>query len=463
MPDINVRSDTVNVEQIMEQIRGRIREKRGVDFTEAQVRELATARLDQLLDPRGVRSELLEQFRRAQAAAAIHEYPNFTFEADTLYDSTRGPLRWIRRMLQPLLKLFFNPNPLIKALNIQSKLNVTIAEREAKRDTARLAFDQLQYDAMRSLVMETTRLGFEVKHLTMRVESLGARVEFNERRTRAVESTVVYGPPDEIAPRLEAPRAPRRDEGRRDDGRRDDARQNEGRRDDARREDGRRDEGRRDNERREEPRRDEPRRDDSRREDTRREARRSEQGPRPQPPAPPPAPPPQRSEIVIVADDAVADPSSGVEPGQPVTAGEGAAQKTRRRRRRRGRRGSGSAPSGSAGDPGAGGDTGSGVDLLDGVDHGGADSAADVDGAGRDDSDTERAATPQAHDHESEANTDSRTARPEPFEHTFGAQAHPAETATSDPTHTGTTPNPGRRDATPAEPTAANPSATPEQ
>ena len=33
MPDFNIRSDSVNVEQIMEQIRARIREKRGVDYT----------------------------------------------------------------------------------------------------------------------------------------------------------------------------------------------------------------------------------------------------------------------------------------------------------------------------------------------------------------------------------------------------------------------------------------------
>ncbi len=39
MPDFNVRADSVNVEQIMEQIRARIREKRGVDYTEQQIRE----------------------------------------------------------------------------------------------------------------------------------------------------------------------------------------------------------------------------------------------------------------------------------------------------------------------------------------------------------------------------------------------------------------------------------------
>ena len=39
MPDFNVRSDSVNVEQIMDQIRARIREKRGVDYTEQEVRD----------------------------------------------------------------------------------------------------------------------------------------------------------------------------------------------------------------------------------------------------------------------------------------------------------------------------------------------------------------------------------------------------------------------------------------
>ena len=64
MPDFNVRADSVNVEQIMEQIRARIREKRGVDYTEQEIRELAAVKLEKFLDPRGVRSDLLEQFRK---------------------------------------------------------------------------------------------------------------------------------------------------------------------------------------------------------------------------------------------------------------------------------------------------------------------------------------------------------------------------------------------------------------
>jgi hypothetical protein len=194
MSDFNVRSDSVNVEQIMEQIRSRIRDKRGVDYTEQQIRELAAVKLEKFLDPRGVRSDLLEQFRKAQPAYNPPELPNYSFEDLTLYDSTRAPLRWLRKLLNPILKLFFNPNPLIQALNIQSRLNTMYGEREARREATRRAFDQLQYELMHNLVIETTRMSIEVKNLKMRVESLASRLEFNERRARALESVVAYKP-----------------------------------------------------------------------------------------------------------------------------------------------------------------------------------------------------------------------------------------------------------------------------
>src|SRR5262245_42996156 len=194
MADFNVRSDSINVEQIMEQIRARIREKRGADYTEQQIQELAAVKLEKFLDPRGVRSDLLEQFRRAQPPYSPPELPNYAFEDVTLFESHRAPLRLMRKILRPILKLFFNPTPLIQALNIQSRLNTMYAEREAKREAARHAFDQLHYEVMHNLVLETTRLGIEVKNLKMRVESLTSRLEFNERRARALESVVVYKP-----------------------------------------------------------------------------------------------------------------------------------------------------------------------------------------------------------------------------------------------------------------------------
>src|SRR5512136_2662992 len=108
MAEFNIRSDSVNVEQIMEQIRARIREKRGADYTEADIRELARVKLEKFLDPKGVRSDLLEQFRRARPPYEPPELPNYAFEDQTLFESHRGPLRFIRRLLRPILKLFFN-------------------------------------------------------------------------------------------------------------------------------------------------------------------------------------------------------------------------------------------------------------------------------------------------------------------------------------------------------------------
>src|SRR5207249_3891806 len=187
MAEFNVRSDSVNVEQIMEQIRARIREKRGVDYTEQQIRELAAVKLEKFLDPRSVRSDLLEYFRKTPPPP---ERPNYAFGEDTLFETHRGVVRWFRRLLQPILKLFFKPNPLIQALHIQSRLNTINAERES----ARHGIDQLYYELIHNLVLETTRAGIEVKNLKMRVESLGSRVEFNERRARALESVVIYKP-----------------------------------------------------------------------------------------------------------------------------------------------------------------------------------------------------------------------------------------------------------------------------
>jgi hypothetical protein len=208
MADFNLRSDSVNVEQIMEQIRTRIREKRGVDYTEQQIHELAAVKLEKFLDPKGVRSDLLDQFRKAQPAYEPPELPNFAFEESTLFESHRAPIRWMRKLLAPLLKLLFNPNPLIQALNIQSRLNAMNAEREARREAARRGLDQLYYELIHNLVLEATRTGIEVKNLKMRLESVSSRLEFNERRSRALEGAVVYKSAPEESPAPPQPQPP---------------------------------------------------------------------------------------------------------------------------------------------------------------------------------------------------------------------------------------------------------------
>jgi hypothetical protein len=217
MTDFSIRSDNVDVEQIMRQIRSRIREKRGVDYTEEEIRELANVKLEKFLDPRGVRSDLLEQFRRKREASLP---PNFKFEDTTLYETHRGFLAFMRKLLNPLLKLFFNPNPLIEALNIQSKLNAQQA-----------ALEPLYYEVIHNLVLETTRLGIDVKNLKMRVESMSSRLDFDERRARALEGVVQYRPGavaplqpptggERREPRTDSEQAERRNRRRRRRGRR---------------------------------------------------------------------------------------------------------------------------------------------------------------------------------------------------------------------------------------------------
>jgi len=194
MPDINVRSDSVDVEQIMRQIRARIREKRGSDYTETELQQLASVKLQQFLDPRGVRSDLVEQFRRHRIVSDAP--PNYVFEDTTIYETHRAPIRWIRKVLNPILKLFFNPNPISSALHVQAEVNAEFHRRFRQRED----MDPLFFEVIHNLVVETTRLGIETQNLRMRVESLTSRLDFDERRARALESVVEYRPAAARAP-----------------------------------------------------------------------------------------------------------------------------------------------------------------------------------------------------------------------------------------------------------------------
>src|SRR6185369_8245549 len=169
--------------------------------------------------------------------------PNFAFGEETLYETHRGPIKWIRSLLRPFLKLLFNPNPLIQALHIQSQLNEKAAERNARREQ----LDALHYEVIHNLVVELTRTGVEVKSLKMRLESMASRLDFDERRARALEGVVQYRAG--TVPPLQPPVAQepsRRDQGPRDQGRRDQGRRDQGSRDQAPRDQGRRDQGSRD-------------------------------------------------------------------------------------------------------------------------------------------------------------------------------------------------------------------------
>jgi hypothetical protein len=185
MADFNVRADAVDVEQIMQQIRGRIRDKRGVDYTEEQIQELAKVKLEKFLDPRGVRSDLLEQFRQMPSGVP----PTYEFDDNTLFQSDKALVRFFRKLLRPFLKLLFNPNPLNQVLHQQVAINRFLIDRTAR--------DILFYEVVHNLVLEMTRASIDVKNTKMRVESIASRLEFNERRARALEAVVQYRPDGE--------------------------------------------------------------------------------------------------------------------------------------------------------------------------------------------------------------------------------------------------------------------------
>ena len=153
MADLSVRSDSVDVEQIMRQIRARIREKRGVDYTEAELQQLANVKLEKFLDPRGVRSDLVEQFKKHRIVSPAP--PNFEFEDTTLYETHRGLLRVIRKMLNPFLKLFFNPNRIVDALHIQAEVNAEFHRCFRQREE----MDPLFYEVIHNLVVECDATG----------------------------------------------------------------------------------------------------------------------------------------------------------------------------------------------------------------------------------------------------------------------------------------------------------------
>jgi hypothetical protein len=201
MSEFTIRSESVDVEQIMKQIRQRILEKRGADYTEDQIRELASVRLEKFLEPRNLRSDLLEQFRKSRPAVNTEPpaiTPPYTAEEADIYATHRGALRFLRKLFGPLLKLMVNLNPLLHVIHKQSEFNVMLLKREARRkiefDKSRAEWNALYYEVLHNLVLETTRMGIEAQNLRMRVESLSSRLDFSERRVRALEGVVQYRP-----------------------------------------------------------------------------------------------------------------------------------------------------------------------------------------------------------------------------------------------------------------------------
>ena len=79
-----------------------------------------------------------------------------------------------RRLLRPVQKLFWNPNPMIAALSRQSDLN------------------RFSVHLLHNLVLELSRLNLEVQELRNRNLQMAGRLEALARREKTLEGMVAY-------------------------------------------------------------------------------------------------------------------------------------------------------------------------------------------------------------------------------------------------------------------------------
>ena len=167
-----IKAEGVNVAEIMAAIRKRIEEKKKGLYTDEELLAIAEHRLDAVLDAHDFNPDLIKDFRANPAAW------NFLFDPETIYRSSRGGvgslLGAIRRVLRPLQKLFWNPNPMIYALSRQSDLN------------------NYYVHLLHNLSLELTRLNLEVQDLKNRNLQLQGRLELLARREKTLETMVVY-------------------------------------------------------------------------------------------------------------------------------------------------------------------------------------------------------------------------------------------------------------------------------
>ncbi len=164
--------DEISVDEIMRMVRKRIEEKRQTLYTDEEIRAIAEHRLDAVLDAHDFNSDFISDFRAEPVRW------NYQFSPETLYRSSRGfvgrALETIRRVLRPVQKLFWNPNPMISALTRQSDLN------------------SYYVHLLHNMAVELTKLNLEVQDLKNRVLQLQGRLELQVRREKTLEDMVVY-------------------------------------------------------------------------------------------------------------------------------------------------------------------------------------------------------------------------------------------------------------------------------
>jgi len=174
-----VKAEGVDVQQLLADVYKRIATRKEGLYTEEELRFIAEHPLEGVLTGRELRADLVDEFRSRDAQW------NFSFETETIYRSSRGlvgrALETARRVLRPIQKLFWNPNPMIAALSRQSDLN------------------RFYVHLLHNLVLELSRLNLESQELRNRNLQLAGRLEALERREKTLEGMVSYR--DEATPK----------------------------------------------------------------------------------------------------------------------------------------------------------------------------------------------------------------------------------------------------------------------
>jgi len=195
MSTFSAKGTDIDVETIMADIRKKIGEKRKGLYTEEEVREIAEMKLDAVLDASEFNSDFVTAFRERDAQW------NFSFNPETIYASSRGGsgslIRVARRVLNPILKLFFNPNPIISALSRQSDLN------------------RYYVLLLHNMALEMTKMNLEMTHLKARLRATGIRVDLQSRREKVLEEMTTSRQESSPATGSESPSRRRSKGGRR--------------------------------------------------------------------------------------------------------------------------------------------------------------------------------------------------------------------------------------------------------
>ena len=213
--------DQVDVEQIMRDIRARISQRHGIELTTQQIQELAARRLEAILDPRTVKPRCSSSCAVPPATPATRAPRGRRARRSTTRRSTnRNADRFGScAAAEPDPEAVLQPEPADSGAEHPGAAEPGGWRARGRARRRQAEWNALHYEILQRLVTEVSRASLEMQALSMRVEALAAKVDFNERRVRgaskaaaSVAAARAHRRPNDASP---APTAPEPLAGRR--------------------------------------------------------------------------------------------------------------------------------------------------------------------------------------------------------------------------------------------------------